>query len=483
MADTPLPSSHVELSPLFEESDSPISYKVNIVGSIGNVNCSNKPADRDTIISNRSLTQSNRDTILYIDKINTFVDRVSEDGAVEPIKKSKLSVSFVEPLLSSHQSADAMIQDCHKTNIDVPLSDPIDNISASSDMILPAHDDHRNTAPISSPAPARFSTHAQLHQLKSQKTVPQNPTRASVITPNSTAVAVPAAALSPPTKHTFTSNLSPVYCSQSTLYPESDISYKLESRESALVERKTNTFDFLFHRETPPSVLRCLSAKSALIPSKTLLIIRVVMLIYSTCIIVWRLTVSPKFLYYLSNWSWVFLWLYLTAAVAHNFLYYNRRLMPGCLLDRAMPYLFANSVTLIIITVSVFWALLNHKVSEQNSSVEKFSVINTHITALVVVLVDLILTRTIVYPRHVVAPIVCIVSYIVMVLLVNWSFELPFPYPFFSEVVHYGTVMPILAVILSTAAFFMIPFFLCRTRDWLFKDMVANARINSVATI
>ncbi|KAJ1339444.1 hypothetical protein BSLG_005925 [Batrachochytrium salamandrivorans] len=124
MADTPLPSSHVELSPLFEESDSSISYKVNI----------------------------------------SF-----RGWSSRAYQKSKLSVSFVEPLLSSHQSADAMIQDCHKANIDVPLSNPIDNISSSSDMILPAHDDHRNTAPISSPAPARFSTHAQLHQLKSQK--------------------------------------------------------------------------------------------------------------------------------------------------------------------------------------------------------------------------------------------------------------------------------------------------------------------------
>ncbi|KAI8929362.1 hypothetical protein BC831DRAFT_444146, partial [Entophlyctis helioformis] len=69
-------------------------------------------------------------------------------------------------------------------------------------------------------------------------------------------------------------------------------------------------------------------------------------------------------------------------------------------LGRLLPWLFAASHTLVWAVVVAFWLLLTGTLRSAPSTIERLSLINGHTGSLVVAVVDLVLCKTTLQPRH-----------------------------------------------------------------------------------
>ncbi|KAJ1327095.1 hypothetical protein BSLG_010442 [Batrachochytrium salamandrivorans] len=249
--------------------------------------------------------------------------------------------------------------------------------------------------------------------------------------------------------------------------PPSDISKELECDISVV-----NSVSPILRQQNPVAVLRCLSAKSAIVTPHTLLYIRIAMLLYTTATIAWRMSVNPAYMYFLTNWSWVWLWIYLMTTCIHSYMYIKNQLVPGSFLDRIIPYILSIAFTLSVITVTVFWALLSKSLNTTSSTLETLSLVNGHTITLLFGLIDLFLCRTLLHLHHALGLVATVAAYIGCVWLVSWRMDIPLPYPFFPDLRHGALALPILVTVAGIVVAWLVsfvPFGLVSVRHWLIR--------------
>ncbi|KAH6581866.1 hypothetical protein BASA61_008874 [Batrachochytrium salamandrivorans] len=249
--------------------------------------------------------------------------------------------------------------------------------------------------------------------------------------------------------------------------PPSDISKELECDISVV-----NSVSPILRQQNPVAVLRCLSAKSAIVTPHTLLYIRIAMLLYTTATIAWRMSVNPAYMYFLTNWSWVWLWIYLMTTCIHSYMYIKNQLVPGSFLDRIIPYILSIAFTLSVITVTVFWVLLSKSLNTTSSTLETLSLVNGHTITLLFGLIDLFLCRTLLHLHHALGLVATVAAYIGCVWLVSWRMDIPLPYPFFPDLRHGALALPILVTVAGIVVAWLVsfvPFGLVSVRHWLIR--------------
>ncbi|KAI8929377.1 hypothetical protein BC831DRAFT_444200 [Entophlyctis helioformis] len=103
-------------------------------------------------------------------------------------------------------------------------------------------------------------------------------------------------------------------------------------------------------------------------------------------------------------------------------------------LGRLLPWLFAASHTLVWAVVVAFWLLLTGTLRSAPSTIERLSLINGHTGSLVVAVVDLVLCKTTLQPRHALAPAAVVAAYLCMVWTVRAACpQVAYPYAFIGK--------------------------------------------------
>jgi hypothetical protein len=109
---------------------------------------------------------------------------------------------------------------------------------------------------------------------------------------------------------------------------------------------------------------------------------------------------------FLTHWSWLGLMFYFTTAILIIILelrQYSSKLLFG-IYDK----LFAMAITFPWFVTIVFWVLLRHVFTERSDSLGKFDIVNPHSFNLVMIIIEIILSRWIPSLYDVVYPIIAL---------------------------------------------------------------------------
>ncbi|KAI8914106.1 hypothetical protein BC831DRAFT_176638 [Entophlyctis helioformis] len=143
-----------------------------------------------------------------------------------------------------------------------------------------------------------------------------------------------------------------------------------------------------------------------------------------------------------------------------------------------VQYFYASTQSIALVVLVIFWLLLRGAIAEfSDSFASLFFVVSPHVLNFVQTLVELFLGKLPLPLSHIGYMIVTVVMYTVYSWILHYAFSVPFPYPFFDELLDVKntpgkSAIASIAFLAFFSTMYLFVWALGLLRNWILKSAI-----------